>query len=250
MNRVTNERPVCLTIGGSDSCGGAGIQADLRVYSTLGAQGVSATTALTAQHPAQVVRIEPVSLAQLEAEIQAAFDYYDVAAVKTGMLLDAEHVALISGLLEQLHDGELVVDPVLISSSGRALLDDGGVDALIRGLMPQATLITPNFDEAERLQGAPCDRSDDALQALMERLGCAVLLTGGHGDGDLLSDRLCDREGRMHRFTHVRQPWSREQSHGSGCRLASAVAAWLSFGKPLERAVALAVEALDEGRLI
>jgi len=245
MNETTVSRPVCLTIGGSDSCGGAGIQADLRIFESLGVHGCSAITALTAQNPLAVMRIEPVSLAQLDAEIHAVFDYYDVAVVKTGMLVDAEHIALISGLLPQLHRGALVLDPVLVSSSGRPLLDEGAIDTLINALVPLATLITPNFDEADALLGKRDDYSALAVTAMAEQLGCAVLLTGGHGEGELLTDRLCDRAGVMHEFTHARQAWNRDQRHGTGCRLASATSAFLAQGMPLPQAVEQAVQFLQ-----
>ena len=245
MSRV----PVCLTIGGSDSCGGAGIQADLRVFQAFGVSGCSATTALTAQNPEQVSRIEAVSLAQLDAEIHALFDYYDVKVVKTGMLLDAEHVALVSALLQQLHGGVLVVDPVMISSSGKTLLDAGGVDALIHGLLPQATLITPNLDEASILLGEPVDDPLAAAKALTEMLNCSVLLKGGHGAGGELLDILHDSEGVITQFPHPRQAWSRAQSHGTGCRLASAVAAGVSLGMSLQAAVKEAVEQLQSSKI-
>ena len=229
--------PVCLTIGGSDSCGGAGIQADLRVFEALGVKGCSATTALTAQNPNAITRIEAVSLAQLDAEIHAIFDYYDVAVVKTGMLVDAEHVALISALLDQLHKGPLIIDPVMVSSSGKPLLDAGGVDALLHALLPQANLITPNLDEAAVLLGVPVDDPVAAVVQLSEELACSVLLKGGHGDGDQLLDLLCDLDGEISRFEHPKQAWSADQCHGTGCRLASATAASIASGCSLTQAV-------------
>ncbi|MDQ6995854.1 MAG: bifunctional hydroxymethylpyrimidine kinase/phosphomethylpyrimidine kinase [Mariprofundus sp.] len=244
MNEARVSRPVCLSIGGSDSSGGAGIQADLRVFEALGTHGCSAITALTAQNPESVVRIEPSSLAQLDAEIHAVFDYYDVAVVKTGMLVDAEHIALISGLLSQLHRGALVIDPILVSSSGRPLLDAGAKETLMHALMPLATLITPNFDEADALFGKRGEVSVDSLKAMMERAGCAVLLKGGHGEGAQLIDRLCEPGGSMHEFEHARQAWSRDQCHGTGCRLASAISAYLAHGKSLSQSVDKAVSFL------
>ncbi|ATX79352.1 hydroxymethylpyrimidine kinase [Mariprofundus aestuarium] len=238
-------RQVCLTIGGSDSCGGAGIQADLSVFEALGVHGCSATTALTAQNPKFISRIEPVSLAQLDAEIHAVFDYYDVAVVKTGMLLDAEHVAVVSALLHQLHKGMLVVDPVMISSSGRALLDQGGVDALNHALLPLATLVTPNLDEAAVLLGGAVVDPGEAAKRLVDQLGCAVLLKGGHGERDELLDLLCGLDGEITPFSHARQPWSESQSHGTGCRLASAIAAKLSLEESLTVAVAQGVAFLQ-----
>ncbi len=245
MSDLSVSRPVCLTIGGSDSCGGAGVQADLRVFEALGVHGCSAITALTAQNPLAVTRIEAVSLAQLDAEIHAVFDYYDVAVVKTGMLLDAEHIALISALLSQLHQGALVIDPVLASSSGRPLLDTGAIDTLVQALLPLATLITPNFDEADALMGEHCERSAATAKAMADRFECAVLLTGGHGTNEMLTDYLCDAQGGLHNFTHARAPWSRDQSHGTGCRLASAISAHLAHTTPLPQSVEKAIHYLQ-----
>ncbi|MDX8405460.1 MAG: bifunctional hydroxymethylpyrimidine kinase/phosphomethylpyrimidine kinase [Mariprofundus sp.] len=251
MSDLQSSRPVCLTIGGSDSCGGAGIQADLRVFEAMGVQGCSAVSALTAQNPREIVRIEAVSLAQMDAELHAVFDYYDVAAVKTGMLVDADHVAVVSGLLAQLHGGMLVVDPVMVSSSGKSLLNAGGVDTLVRALAPQARLITPNFDEADVLLGKRAGYADsspvEAVQALVERMGCAVLLKGGHADAGELQDLLCDADGVVHPFRHARQLWNKSQRHGTGCRLASAVAAGLARQQSLEEAVGAAVAWLQKG---
>lgn len=238
-------RPVCLSIGGSDSCGGAGVQADLRVFDAVGVHGCSAITALTAQNPRAVTRIEPVSLAQLDAEIHAIYDYYDVAVVKTGMLVDAERVAVAAALIAERHRGPLVVDPVMISSSGRSLLDEGGLDALRHALLPLADLVTPNLDEAAVLLGEKIEDAERAATVLAERLGCAVLLKGGHALGETVTDLLCDGDGETHRFNHARQPWGEADQHGTGCRLASAIAAYLATGKSLAEAAALGVAFLQ-----
>lgn len=236
--------PVCLAVGGSDSCGGAGVQADLKVFGGQGVHGCTVITALTAQHPGVVSRIEPVSLAQIEAELTAIFDYYEVAAVKTGMLYDAERVALLSALLQQRHGGHLVIDPVMVSSSGRALLDAGGVDALVHALLPLASLITPNLDEAALLLGEPVADAQAAARALSERFSTAVLLKGGHGAGERLVDWLCDEAGEIHRFEHERKSWDRDAAHGTGCRLAAAIAARLAHGDALRAAVGEGIHSL------
>jgi len=151
--------------------------------------------------------------------------------------VDAEHVAVISVLLEQLHKGLLVVDPVMISSSGKTLLDQGGVDALKHALLPLATLMTPNLDEASVLLGGAVNDPMIAAKRLSEQFGCAVLLKGGHGVGDELIDLLCEHEGETSTFSHARQQWGADQCHGTGCRLASAVAASLALGQPIALAV-------------
>ena len=244
-----DRRPVCLAIGGSDSSGGAGIQADLRVFEAFGAHGCSVITALTAQHPGAISRIEPVPLAQIEAELHALFDYYDIAVVKTGMLLDAERIALVSGVLSERHKGALVVDPVMVASSGRRLLHVAAVDTLVKALLPQATLVTPNLDEAAVFYGADVDDPVPAAAELAQRLGTAVLLKGGHREAEILADVLSERDGRTTEFTHCRQSWSLDERHGTGCRLASAVAAGLAQPMPLAQAVENAISHLQRPSL-
>lgn len=242
-------KPVCLAIGGSDSCGGAGIQADLRVFEALGVKGCSTVTALTAQNPANITRIEPVSLAQLDAELHAIFDYYKVAAVKTGMLLDAEHIAVISAALNLFHAGKpLIIDPVITASSGAELIDTGGRQTLLDALVPLATLLTPNIPEAEVLLGrAITDPARDAAE-LAGRLQTAVLLTGGHGRKEELVDVFCGVHGETQLFIHSRQPWEAEEAHGTGCRLAAAICAGMAWGKPLPEAVGRAIDWLTAGQ--
>ncbi len=240
------KRSVCLTIGGSDSCGGAGIQADLRVFEALAVHGCSAITALTAQNPSHIARIEAVSLTQLGAELHAVFDYYNVAAIKTGMLFDVEHIALISALLHDRHKGALVVDPVMVSSSGKRLLQVGAVDTVIHTLLPMASLVTPNLDEAAVLLGESVITDiHQAAITLQAKFDCAVLVKGGHADGDTLLDVLCDAEGRTQDFTHPRQMWSEQQRHGTGCRLASAITAGLAAEKSLDQAIQQAIDYLQ-----
>ncbi len=232
------KRPVCLAIGGSDTCGGAGIQADLRMFDMLKAQGCSALTALTAQNPREIIRMDPVPLAQLDAEMQAVFDYYDVAVVKTGMLVDAEHVAVVAAALQQYHAGKpVVIDPVMVASSGAVLLDEGGRDALLSALVSQASLLTPNLDEAAYWLGRTIGHAKEDARILAGRFQCAVLLKGGHGEGKVLSDVLAMPDGSVTSFEHALKAWSEEQRHGTGCRLAAAIAAYLALGEALEGAV-------------
>lgn len=237
----------CLAIGGSDSCAGAGIQADLATFREFNIKGCSAITALTAQTPDTISRIEAVSLAQLEAEIRAAFSYYDIRAVKTGMLVDSARIELIADILEELHGNRpLIVDPVMIASSGKRLLDERALDALKHRLFPQATLITPNIPEAEVLLGqAIGDDSRQAARALSEMLQTSVLLKGGHGEGERLGDTLCVNR-QITLFEHGKKVWNPEQAHGTGCRLASAVTAGLAQGKTTQLAVNKAVEWLQQ----
>jgi len=238
---------VCLAIGGSDSCAGAGIQADLATFTAFRVKGCSAITALTAQNPEGICRIEVSPLPQLEAEIGAVFDYYEVAAVKTGMLVDADHIHLIAGLLEKHHSGKpLLVDPVMVSSMGEQLLDTSAIAILKSELLPIATLITPNFPEAEVLLGRKVsDPAEDACE-LAGIFGSAVLLKGGHGKTKRLVDMLYEMNGDVTPFVHHKRSLDAEQSHGTGCRLAAAITAQLAAGNvPLAEATAKAVEWLQ-----
>jgi len=238
---------VCLAIGGSDSCAGAGIQADLATFAAFGVKGCSAITALTAQNPDDICRIEASPLPQLEAEIRAIFDYYDVAAIKTGMLVDSDHIHLVAGLLEKHHSGKpLVVDPVMVSSSGEKLLDTSAIATLKSELLPLATLMTPNLPEAEMLLGRKVsDPAEDACE-LAGMFGSAVLLKGGHGKTKRLVDMLYEVNGDVTPFVHHKRNLDAEQSHGTGCRLTAAITAQLAAGNiPLAEATARAIEWLQ-----
>lgn len=231
-----------LAIGGSDSCGGAGIQADLATFYNFGIRACSAVTALTAQTPESIARIEPVSLPQLEAEIRAAFSYYDIKVVKTGMLVDAARIRLIAKLLRELHSGKpVVIDPVMISSSGRRVLDEDALTVLTAELFPQASLITPNIPEAAALLGTTelADR-EAAGTELATQYSTAILLKGGHGEERELCDTL-HAKGESTHYSHTRQNWNAEQRHGTGCRLASAIAAGLAQGETLQQATKKAI---------
>ncbi len=246
ITKSSEHRPVCLTIGGSDSCGGAGIQADLRVFEALGVQGCSAITALTAQNYQTIHRIEAVSLAQLDAELHAIFDVYDVTAVKTGMLLDAEHIATISACLDLYHVNKpLIVDPVMISSSGKPLLDAGAIETLKHTLIKQATLLTPNLDESAIFLGRDVDDVVEDAAVLAMQLDCAVLLKGGHGNSDICTDVLCEKGGDIALFSHPKQTWGSEKLHGTGCRLASAIAANIAKDTSLHDACEAAISYLQ-----
>jgi len=247
-NYPEDKRPVCLAIGGSDSSAGAGIQADLMTFRLFGLKGCSSITALTAQNPLSISRIEIVSLEQLEAEVRSIFDYYDVSAVKTGMLVDYDRISLVASLLRELHsDKPLVVDPVMVSTSETRLLNDDGMRALIDRLCPIATLITPNIPEAEVLLGRPISDPLEDAAALAMRTQTAVLLKGGHGQGDRLLDVLYEVTGEITPFEHRRKAWDEEQAHGSGCRLASVITTQLAMNLPLADAVQNAIDWLQKG---
>jgi hydroxymethylpyrimidine/phosphomethylpyrimidine kinase len=232
-----HRRPVALAIAGSDSGGGAGVQADLRTFAALGVHGVCAVTCLTAQNPRRVIAVEPSSAAMLRAQLQAVFEELPPCVAKTGMLCNAALVTEVVRWFRQHPRVPIVVDPVLVSTSGRRLLDAEGERVLRENLLPLATLVTPNAAEAARLAGVRVRTLDDlqhAAQLLHERHGCAVLAKGGHlRDGDECTDVLA--WGKHTAFltgARVR----RTRTHGTGCTLSAALAAWLARGATLELA--------------
>ena len=241
-------RPVsALTIAGSDSGGGAGIQADLKTFAAHRVHGLSAIAALTAQHTRGVTAVEVPSTTFLHAQIAAAFDDFEIGAVKIGMLADANVIATVTETLERHFPRHIVLDPVMIATSGAKLLADDAVDALRRRFLPMATVLTPNLPEAECLLG----RSIPDLGAM--RTACddlldlgpgAVLLKGGHlATGDEVVDLFAQRRetgGRLHR--EIRHPRLALEAHGTGCTLAAAIAAQLALGTPLLDACRAATE--------
>jgi hydroxymethylpyrimidine/phosphomethylpyrimidine kinase len=247
--------PIALTIAGSDSSGGAGIQADLKTFSAFGVYGASVITALTAQSTRGVAAVEPVAAPFVVAQIEAVLADLDVGAVKTGMLADADIVAAVSRSLRRVGRRPLVVDPVMVATSGDVLLAPDAVEAMRRDLVPLATLITPNLPEAASLLDASpaADEAEAVAQAKALRfLGCdAVLLKGGHAVGDTAVDYLCDGAG-IERF--VRPRLDTPHTHGTGCTLSAAIAALLAQGVGLREAVGRAKsfvwQALDAGRTL
>jgi hydroxymethylpyrimidine/phosphomethylpyrimidine kinase len=235
-------RPVsALTIAGSDSGGGAGIQADLKTFAAHRIHGLSAIAALTAQHTRGVTAVESPPLPFLRAQIAACFDDFDIGAVKTGMLGNADTVQAVVKAFDQHCPQFIVVDPVMVATSGAQLLANSAIEVVRKRLLPMATVITPNLHEAELLLG----RSIPDLAAM--RTACddlldlgagAVLLKGGHLQGgdtviDLFSARR-DTGGRMHR--EIVHPRLDVNAHGTGCTLAAALAARLALGASLEDA--------------
>jgi len=228
------QRPVCLTVGGSDSCGGAGVQADLRVFEALGVQGCSATTALTAQNPERIIHIQASTINQFTAELEAITNYYNVRCIKTGMLFDQVHV---DALLPFLQGKQVVIDPVLIASSGKKLFDEATAKAAYEQLIPLATIWTPNLDEAAYFLDENISNAVLAAIKLQEKYQTPVLLKGGHTKQKELQDTFCNAHGMINVFTHQSQDLTLNQSHGTGCRLASSIAANLSLNFSLAEAI-------------
>jgi len=241
-----------LTIAGSDSGGGAGIQADLKTFAAHGGFGMSALTAVTAQNTLGVHGVVALPPEFVELQIDAVLGDLGVDAVKVGMLADRSLVLAVAGRLAALRAASpvvpIVVDPVMVAASGDPLLADDAVGALRERLLPLATLITPNLPEAERLSGLPVGsaRGVAAREELARKLGelaPAVLLKGGHADEDPLTDLLWDG-GRIHAFRHARL--ATRATHGTGCTLSAAIAARLGRGEALVDAVSGAIAWLHE----
>ncbi len=243
-----------LTIAGSDSGGGAGIQADLKAFAANGVYGMSAITAITAQNTEEVTEVFELPVAIIEAQIDAIFDDFDVAAVKTGMLSSADIVHTVVKMLRPQKVENLVVDPVMIAKSGHALLKKDAVEAVTKELIPLALVVTPNVHEAETLSGVSIKTLAEARHAakVIHKLGCKnVLIKGGHLLAERGTDLLYDgRFFNVFKGEFINTP----HTHGTGCTYASAIAAQLARGKALPDAIQTAktyvTEAIRHGLAI
>jgi hydroxymethylpyrimidine/phosphomethylpyrimidine kinase len=233
---------IALTIAGSDSSGGAGIQADLKTFAAHQVYGASVIVALTAQNTTGVSGIHAVPADFVAKQIDAVFEDLDVAAVKIGMLATAELIETVAAGLKRHEARNIVLDPVMVAASGARLLEGDAVDAIRRHLFPLATLVTPNLPEAAALLGTSEAQTDAAIDEQADRLaalGAAnILIKGGHGGGDTSSDLLLLSGGVRRRFNAPR--YATRNTHGTGCTLSSAVAAGLAKGLALPEAVAQA----------
>lgn len=229
--------PIAVTVAGSDSGGGAGIQADLKTFSALGVYGASVITALTAQNSKTVSAIHEVPADFIAAQIDAVFSDLDVGAVKIGMLGNAKAIAAVAAGLERYRARNVVLDPVMAATSGEKLSRVEALDAL-RKLIARANVVTPNLPEAAALLDAPQARNEDEMlrqaQTLLALGADAVLIKGGHGGGPDSVDLLVEAAGYT-RFTAPRV--ATQNSHGTGCTLSSAIAAGLAKGFLLGEAV-------------
>lgn len=230
--------PCVLTIAGSDSGAGAGVQADARTIHALGGFACMAITAVTAQNTRGIVAWRAVAPELIAAQIEAVLDDLPVRAVKTGLLPGAAAVRAVVSALKKYPRVPLVVDPVIGSTSGTRFLPAAGVRVLREELLPRATLVTPNWPEAAELAGGPVrsfEEVETAARVLAAECGCAVLLKGGHAPGAKCRDCLVTRDGRVRWFTGARV--RTRNTHGTGCVLASAIATRLSLGDEIEHAV-------------
>jgi hydroxymethylpyrimidine/phosphomethylpyrimidine kinase len=229
--------PRCLTIAGSDSGGGAGIQADLKTFHAFGVFGTSAITALTVQNTRGVSGVHAVPIDVVQGQIDAVAEDLPPAACKTGMLATAELVRAVAASIRRHRLPNYVLDPVMVATSGDRLLASDAERTIVEELLPLATLVTPNLDEAALLVGAPVEDEPSmrrAAAALVEMGARAALLKGGHLRADELVDVLYDgREWRAWR----RPKLETRNTHGTGCTLSAAAAAGLAHGRPLAGAV-------------
>jgi len=239
--------PIALTIAGSDSGGGAGIQADLKTFASLGVHGASVITCITAQNPLKVSAVEACGVEMVRGQLEAVFDELPPAAVKTGMLYSAPVIRAVAAFLASRPGPVLVVDPVLVSTSGAPLLKPGALESLIEKLLPLAGLLTPNRDEAQLLTGLRPNSAQglrEAARALHGRFGCAVLVKGGHlrrlpEEVDIFYD------GRQELLLSA--PFVRGvRTHGTGCMYSAAIVGYLARGLSLARAVCRAKEYITQ----
>lgn len=244
--------PACLTIAGSDSGGGAGLQADLKTFFALGVFGTSAVTCLTAQNPDRVDGVFPVEPDFVTAQIGTVCDGFPIAAAKTGMLYSAPIIAAVAAAAGAGRIPQLVVDPVMVATSGARLLREDAVQALCRELIPRATIVTPNLPEAEILWGREIASLDDlkaAAQGIAERFGTACVAKGGHfgekragfgfrvsgenGEAEVVDVLCAGAETQVFAAPRV----DAAETHGTGCTFSAALCALLARGEPLPAAV-------------
>jgi hydroxymethylpyrimidine/phosphomethylpyrimidine kinase len=234
--------PVALTIAGSDSSGGAGIQADLKTFAALGVYGLTAVTCIVAEVPGKVSQIEPVTARMVREQVEVLLKNFQIEAIKTGLLCSAEIVCTVAKAIQHSRRTfgrhvPLVVDPVTIATSGDRLLEPAAIDAYKNELFPLATLITPNLDEAglllrTRIKGR--QQMEKATKALASRFRSSILVKGGHLPGDKAIDLLF-HNGRLTEFS---APFVRDvATHGTGCTYSAAITAGLASGLSLEQAI-------------
>jgi hydroxymethylpyrimidine/phosphomethylpyrimidine kinase len=243
MDTNADTPPQCLTIAGSDSGGGAGIQGDLKSFHANGAFGMSVITSITAQNTVRVTQAFELPLELIRAQLEAIFEDFEVSAAKTGMLSSAPVVELVASFWKQLPSAPpLVVDPVMVSKGGHPLLSPDAIDTLRRELVPIAAVVTPNREEAELLSGLEIRDRAGAMRAgrrILESGARAVLLKGGHLSGEGFDDRKAVDylfvSGRIREYASERHETT--ATHGTGCTYSAAICAWLARGLILEEAV-------------
>lgn len=235
--------PRVLTIAGSDSGGGAGIQADIKTMCALNCYGMSAITAITAQNTTGVYAVQPIPAEIVKKQIEVVLSDIGADAIKTGMLWGTEIITAIYEVLSVYSEPYLVIDPVLVAKSGDPLLQQEAISALIELLIPRAWIITPNLPELKELTGIEPENKDSikkAGQKLLEKGAKYVLVKGGHGQGTQIHDYLFSHEGEEIDFTSERV--QTPNTHGTGCTLSSAIACYLAHGLDTATAVGKAIQ--------
>jgi hydroxymethylpyrimidine/phosphomethylpyrimidine kinase len=235
------QKPVALTIAGSDSGGGAGIQADLKTFAALGVHGTCAITCITAQNPREVSRMAPCAAGLVRAQLEAVFSWRRPAAAKTGLLASPATIREVAKFFRQCPGVPLVVDPVMVATCGIRFLSRPAVEILRRELLPLATLVTPNVAEAEVLTGKRIRTPEDlraSARNIHETFGCAALVKGGHLVGATAAlDSLCGKDGEwIFSAPRIRSV----KLHGTGCTYSAAITAGLARGQSLMKAIELA----------
>ena len=232
------DHPVVITIAGSDSGGGAGIQADIKAITATGGFAASAITCLTAQNPDSVSAVEALPAEFIRQQLEQVVSFFDVSAIKTGMLFNREIIDTVSHFIESHPTIQTVIDPVMVATSGAVLLQPDAIHSISKKLLPKGTLITPNLDEAGLLLGKEIKTlsdAEDAAKELQKKYTTNVLLKGGHLEGSFLQDILVDLQGESSIFESKRI--ESINTHGSGCTLSSAIATYLAQGLPVVNAI-------------
>jgi len=235
---MTRKVPVALTIAGSDNSGGAGIQADLKTFTRLGVYGTSALTCVVAEHPGRVSRIAAVEPRMVAEQIKLVFEAFPIGAVKTGMLFSSRIIRQVAKQLVKRRVLKLVVDPVMVATSGAALLKADAERSIAKLLFPKAALVTPNLDEAARLVGRKLRNPEQAKEAARElatKWKVPFLVKGGHLMLAKADDYLAWPNGKLKTFTAIR--CKGVETHGTGCTYSAAICAGLAQGLSLEKAV-------------
>jgi hydroxymethylpyrimidine/phosphomethylpyrimidine kinase len=247
----TETVPVALSIAGSDSSAGAGIQADLKTFSALGVYGLTAVTCIVAEIPGKVSRIEPASARIIREQIEVLSKSFPIAAIKTGLLCSGEIISVVAKAIQDIDKTfapriPLVIDPVFVATSGDPLLEPAAIETYEKELFPLASLITPNLYEAGRLLGTKIRNRQSmrvAGKELEKKFGTRILLKGGHLGGDYAVDLLFT-DGKAVEFS---APFVRGvTTHGTGCAYSAAITAGLAFGRPLEEAITQAKKFVTE----
>lgn len=244
MYEVHTGSPCACSIGGSDSGGGAGIQADIKTFNCLGVWGLTVITAITAQNPKRVTAFWPLPGDAVRMQMEAVVEEYEVKFFKTGMLANGDIIRTVSESLPE--DARLILDPVMISTSGTRLLDEEGESALTELLIPKASLVTPNLPEAAQITGMNSintkNEIEKAGQVMLDLGAKSVLVKGGHGTGEYSIDTLITKSG-VTEFRSIRYPFD---VHGTGCCLSAAITSFLAEGLKLEDACGEAKKFVDK----